>query len=94
MSAVLTAPIVPVCCGARLRRIDIDTGTSSLTFTFCGKCESTRWFTNGAALSRDSATKLAGSTPGGRRGRARETSGPGWFPGSALRDQMTSGQGS
>jgi hypothetical protein len=89
---VLTATIVPVCCGVRLRRIDIDTGTSSLTFTFCGKCESTRWFTDGVALSRDNATKLAGSTPGGRRGRARATSGSGGFPGSALRDQVTSGQ--
>jgi hypothetical protein len=57
------SPIVHVCCGSRLRRIDIDTGTSPLTFTFWGRCEQRRWFSDGVPVSRDAATTVAGSMP-------------------------------
>jgi hypothetical protein len=63
--------MVHVCCGARLRRIDIDAGPSSLTFTFCGRCEQMRWFSNGVPVTRDDATTLAGSMPSRRAAAAR-----------------------
>jgi hypothetical protein len=56
-------PISYVCCGTRLRRIDIDTGSSSLTFTFCGRCEQMRWFSDGTPVTREDATMFAGSMP-------------------------------
>jgi hypothetical protein len=59
-------PIVHVCCGTRLRRIDIDTGSSSLTFTFCGRCEQMQWFSDGVSVSRDTATTVAGTMPARR----------------------------
>jgi hypothetical protein len=68
MSAAPSRPISHVCCGTRLRRIDIDTGSSELTFTFCGRCEQMRWFSDGLPVTRDDATTLAGFTPS-RHGR-------------------------
>jgi hypothetical protein len=73
MNDQLTArgtPMVHVCCGTRLRRIDIDAGSSSLTFTFCGRCEHMSWFSDGVPVSRDDATTLAGSMPSRRSGTA------------------------
>jgi hypothetical protein len=59
-----------VCCGAELRRIDIDAGTSTLTFTFCGRCELSQWFADGVPIDRDDATKLAARMPTRRRSAA------------------------
>jgi hypothetical protein len=59
-----------ICCGTRLRRIDIDTGASPMTFTYCGRCEQTRWFSGGVPVSRDIATTLAGSIPTRRHSAA------------------------
>jgi hypothetical protein len=63
MSAAMARPISHVCCGTRLRQIDIDTGSSALTFMFCGRCEQMRWFSNGVPVTREDATTLAGSMP-------------------------------
>jgi hypothetical protein len=70
MSNPLARPISHVCCGTRLRRIDIDTGASMLTFTFCGRCERMEWFANGVRIDREGATGLAGLTPTRRRAAA------------------------
>jgi hypothetical protein len=66
----LGTPIVHVCCGTRLRRIDIDAGSSSLTFTFCGRCEHMNWFSDGVPVTRDDAKVLAGAMPSRRSATA------------------------
>jgi hypothetical protein len=63
-------PMGHVCCGARVRRIDIDSGTSTLTFTFCGRCEVTQWFADDVPIDRANATELARHTPVRRRATA------------------------
>jgi hypothetical protein len=68
MSNPTAQPISHVCCGTRLRRIDIDAGASMLTFTFCGRCERMEWFANGAHIDRAGATGLL--TPTRRRAAA------------------------
>jgi hypothetical protein len=76
MSAVVDRPISHVCCGTRLRRIDIDTGSSPLTFTFCGRCEQMRWFSDGVPVTREDATTLAGSMPSRNAPTASRAAGP------------------
>jgi hypothetical protein len=41
------------CCEREVRRVDIVTPESTLTFTFCGGCESARWFRDGVLVDRD-----------------------------------------
>jgi len=36
-----------ICCGQRLKRIDIHSGESTLSCTFCSRCEAMRWFKDG-----------------------------------------------
>ena len=33
-----------ICCGQRLRRHSVEPELSGLSFTYCGRCESLRWF--------------------------------------------------
>jgi hypothetical protein len=33
-----------ICCGQRLRQHDVEPKQSQLSFTYCGRCESLRWF--------------------------------------------------
>lgn len=63
----VTAATSHICCGRRLRQIDIDADTSALTFTFCGSCEQMQWFADGVLVSRDHATTLAGAMPARKR---------------------------
>jgi hypothetical protein len=56
-----------LCCGTRLRRVDIDTANSALTFTFCGNCENVRWFSDGAPVSRENLVALVRAMPVSRR---------------------------
>jgi hypothetical protein len=48
------APMVPGrCCDREVRRVDIVAPQSTLTFTFCAGCESSRWFRDGVLVDRD-----------------------------------------
>jgi hypothetical protein len=49
----ITSP-TQICCGQRLRRIDIQSSESTLSFSYCGRCESMRWFKNGLPTDDDS----------------------------------------
>lgn len=42
----ITSPAY-ICCGARLKCIEVATSASRLSFTYCSHCESMRWFRNG-----------------------------------------------
>ncbi|HEX3823903.1 MAG TPA: hypothetical protein VHV79_05530 [Mycobacteriales bacterium] len=55
--APTAAPIASpeqICCGQRLRRIDIRSVDSMLSFNFCGRCESMRWFKDGLPTDDES----------------------------------------
>jgi hypothetical protein len=54
-----------ICCGQRLKQIDVTTKVSDLSFTFCSRCEGMRWFRNGVAVATEAArSELATTSPG------------------------------
>ncbi len=46
--------IARICCGRRLRTIDIR-GHEGLVFTFCSGCETIRWYAGGRPIDRGAA---------------------------------------
>jgi hypothetical protein len=50
VEAMATVP--SSCCGREVRRVDVLTPESTLTFTFCGGCEIPRWFRDGDPIDR------------------------------------------
>lgn len=46
VNTALTSP-TSICCGRRLKCIDVATSSSHLAFTYCSRCESMRWFRDG-----------------------------------------------
>jgi hypothetical protein len=56
-----------LCCGRRLRRVDIDASGSAVTFTYCGKCENVQWFSDGTPVSRADLVPLVRAIPVSRR---------------------------
>lgn len=49
----MTSPTY-ICCGQRPKRIDIRSGDSTLSLSYCGGCESMRWFKDGLPTDDDS----------------------------------------
>jgi hypothetical protein len=54
------------CCQREVRRVDVITPDSKLTFTFCSRCETPRWFRAGVPIDRDDL-ELSGLTGWSRR---------------------------
>jgi hypothetical protein len=62
-----TASLPQICCGQRLKQIDIRSSDSTLSFTYCGSCEAMRWFRDGLPTEGDALKGLLRSTPSGRQ---------------------------
>jgi hypothetical protein len=71
MSLTDLQAVATICCGRRLRWISID-GTH-LVFTYCGQCESARWFADGLAVDPAGAIDLAGVIGRATKHRAPRT---------------------
>jgi hypothetical protein len=44
-----------ICCGQRLRQHGVEPSHSQLSFTYCGRCESLRWFRKDVPIPDDAA---------------------------------------
>jgi hypothetical protein len=51
--ATAVAAPTHICCGQRLRQHDVEPKESQLSFTYCGRCESLRWFREDLPISGD-----------------------------------------
>lgn len=47
-----------ICCGQRLRQHGVEPKQSQLSFTYCGRCESLRWFRKDLPLADDAAPSV------------------------------------
>jgi hypothetical protein len=56
-----------ICCGQRLRRHGVEPQESRLGFTYCGQCESLRWFREDLPIATEASTleQIAGLPAGG-----------------------------
>jgi hypothetical protein len=52
-----------VCCGQRLRQHCVEPKQSQLSFTYCGRCESLRWFRKDVPIPHDAAPTAAPNPP-------------------------------
>jgi hypothetical protein len=57
------ALVSPICCSSRQRRVDINAGSSVLTFMFCGRCERTRWLSDGRPVTQEAIQRIARAMP-------------------------------
>jgi hypothetical protein len=53
-----------ICCGRRLKRIDITTASSQMAFTYCSGCSAMRWFRDDEPVELANVTAEATATWG------------------------------